>query len=79
MRYLEMQAETCVGLHVNILVVGVLVRFVIRHLKWLILGLNLLNIDSSVPKFPQEGRQRDRHTHRHVKGNRNVLHPPFQK
>jgi len=74
MRYLEMQAETCVGLHVNILVVGVLVRFVIRHLKWLILGLNLLNIDLSVPKFPQEGRQTD--TQKYIKSNRGILQPP---
>jgi hypothetical protein len=74
-----MGAETCVGLHVNILVVGVVVQFVIRYVKWLILGLNLLNIDSSILKFPQEGRQRDTHTYRHVKGNRNILHPPFQK
>jgi hypothetical protein len=37
----------------------VVVQFLIRCLNWLILGLNLVKIDLSVPKLPRADRHTD--------------------
>jgi hypothetical protein len=47
----------CLFVVVVVVVAVVVIRFLMWNLKWLILGLNFVKIDSSVPEFPRTDKQ----------------------